>query len=86
MKSRSWWQTRVPHPPPPLISRPRLSPEQMALVKKPARLTRRLPRTQSSPGAATRRDIEQLAEGGRNVAVLQGWRRAVVGEPLLAAL
>ena len=35
---------------------------------------------------ATRRDLEQLAEGGRDVAVLRGWRRAVLGERLLAAL
>ena len=35
---------------------------------------------------ATRRDIEQLAEGSRNVSILQGWRRTVIGEPLLAAL
>lgn len=35
---------------------------------------------------ATRRDLEQLADGRRDVAVLRGWRRAVVGERMLAAL
>jgi ribonuclease D len=35
---------------------------------------------------ATRRDLEQLAGGARDGAVLRGWRRAVLGEQLLAAL
>ena len=35
---------------------------------------------------ATRRDLEQLAEGQRAVPVLGGWRREVIGERLLAAL
>jgi len=35
---------------------------------------------------ATRRDLEQLAGGARDGAVLHGWRRAVLGEQLLAAL
>jgi ribonuclease D len=35
---------------------------------------------------ATRRDLEQLADGQRAVPVLTGWRRAVIGERLLAAL
>jgi ribonuclease D len=35
---------------------------------------------------ATRRDLEQLAEGRRDGAVLRGWRRGVLGERLLAAL
>jgi ribonuclease D len=35
---------------------------------------------------ATRRDLEQLAEGRTDVAVLRGWRRAVIGERMLAAL
>jgi ribonuclease D len=78
----------VPNPPPPVISRPRPSPEQMALVKKLGALNQTIAQGLGlSPEVlATRRDIEQLAEGGRDVAVLQGWRRAVVGEPMLAAL
>lgn len=35
---------------------------------------------------ATRRDLEQLAEGRRDGPLLNGWRRAAVGERLLAAL
>jgi ribonuclease D len=35
---------------------------------------------------ATRRDLERLAEGHRDVAPLRGWRRAVIGERLLAVL
>ncbi len=78
----------VPDPPPPLISRPRPSPEQTALVRKLAALNQAIAQSLGlSPEVlATRRDIEQLAEGGRDVSVLQGWRRAVVGEPMLAAL
>ncbi len=34
---------------------------------------------------ATRRDVEALAQGGRDNALLRGWRRAVIGEKLLAA-
>jgi len=35
---------------------------------------------------ATRRELEALAEGARAGMLLQGWRRAVLGERLLAAL
>ena len=35
---------------------------------------------------ATRRDLEQIARGQRDAAPLLGWRRAVVGDALLAAL
>jgi hypothetical protein len=35
---------------------------------------------------ATRRDLERLAEGARDGAVLRGWRRTQFGERLLAAL
>jgi len=35
---------------------------------------------------ATRREIERLVAGTRDGAVLQGWRREVVGERLLGAL
>jgi ribonuclease D len=78
----------VPNPPPPLAVRARPSPEQTALVKKLGALNQSIAqRLGLSPEVlATRRDIEQLAEGGRDVAILQGWRRAIVGEPMLAAL
>lgn len=35
---------------------------------------------------ATRRDLAALLRGERDLTVLSGWRRAIVGEPLLAAL
>jgi ribonuclease D len=35
---------------------------------------------------ATRRELEQLADGRHDVAVLDGWRREVIGQRLLAAL
>jgi ribonuclease D len=78
----------IPSPPPPVMSRPRPSPEQTALVRKLATLNQTIAQSLGlSPEVlATRRDIEQLAEGNRNVAILRGWRRAVIGDPLLAAL
>jgi len=35
---------------------------------------------------ATRRDVEALAQGSRDNALTRGWRRAVIGEKLLAVL
>ena len=35
---------------------------------------------------ATRRELERLASGRRDVSLLRGWRAEVVGEKLLAAL
>jgi ribonuclease D len=35
---------------------------------------------------ATRRDLTALVRGAREAAPLSGWRRAAIGEPLLAAL
>ena len=35
---------------------------------------------------ATRRDLEQLADGRQDVSVLKGWRRGVIGDRMLAAL
>ena len=81
-------EAEVPNPPPPVMSRPRPSPEQTALVRKLATLNQTIAQGLGlSPEVlATRRDIEQLAEGARNGPILQGWRRTVIGEPLLAAL
>ena len=78
----------IPSPPPPVMSRPRPTPEQTALVRKLANLNQTIAQQLGlSPEVlATRRDLEQLAEGNRKVSILQGWRKTVVGEPLLAAL
>ncbi len=35
---------------------------------------------------ATRRELEKLAAGKRDVSLLRGWRSEIVGERLLAAL
>jgi hypothetical protein len=35
---------------------------------------------------ATRRELAALVRGARELPVLSGWRREVIGEPLLAAL
>ena len=35
---------------------------------------------------ATRRDLEQLADGREDAAVMSGWRREVIGQRLRAAL
>jgi ribonuclease D len=78
----------IPDPPPPLPGRPRPDPAKAALVKKLAAII------QAAAGElnlvpevlATRRDLEQLADGSRDIALLRGWRRAAFGERLLAAL
>jgi ribonuclease D len=81
-------EAEIPTPPPPVMSRPRPSPEQTALVRKLATLNQTIAQSLGlvPEVLATRRDIEQLAEGNRKVPILQGWRRTVIGEPLLAAL
>ena len=81
-------EANIAHPPPPIAVRPRPTPEHTALIKKLGALNQAIAQTLGlSPEVlATRRDIEQLAEGGRDVAMLQGWRRAIIGEPMLAAL
>lgn len=79
---------QVPDPPEPLPGRVRPDPVKVALVKRLAALSQK---TAASLGLspevlATRRDLERLAEGRQDALVLKGWRRAVVGEQLLAAL
>jgi ribonuclease D len=66
---------------------PRPQPQQIALVTKLMNLARELAQ-QAKINAellATRRDIEQLVFAGRTEHLLSGWRRDVVGEPLVAA-
>jgi len=78
----------LPEPPPPLPGRSRPDPAKTALVKKLAGITQAVATELAlAPEVlATRRDLEQLAEGARDGAVLRGWRRAILGERLLAAL
>jgi len=79
---------QVPEPAPPLPGRARPDPVKAALVKKLGQLSQTVAQElQLVPEVlATRRDLEQLADGQRDGAVLRGWRRAILGERLLAAL
>ncbi len=76
----------IPDPPPP-VSRPRPDPLRNAQLKQLGAVLRDAAAELGlSPEVlATRRDLEQLAEGRDDTAVLRGWRRAVIGERLLAA-
>jgi ribonuclease D len=78
----------VPNPAPPINTRTRPDPLKTALVKKLGTLNQTIATELGlSPEVlATRRDLEQLADGRRDVGVLRGWRRDVVGERMLAAL
>ena len=63
-------------------------PQKTALVKKLSTLHQSVATELNlSPEIlATRRDLEQLADGRQDGAVLSGWRREVIGARLLAAL
>ncbi len=78
----------IPDPPPPPPGRPRPDPAKAALVKKLAAIVQARSRELNlvPEVLATRRDLEQLADGARDVALLRGWRRATFGERLLGAL
>lgn len=78
----------VPDPAPPINTRTRPDPDKVALVKKLGTLNQSIAADLGlSPEVlATRRDLELLAEGSRDVGVLRGWRRDVVGTRMLAAL
>jgi ribonuclease D len=78
----------IPDPAPPLDPRARPDPARTALVRKLADLNQSiaLELAMSPEVLTTRRELEQLADGRRDVSVLQGWRRSVVGERLVAGL
>jgi len=78
----------IPDPLPPLPGRPRPDAARAALVRKLGGIAQSVAQElQLAPEVlATRRDLEQLAAGQRDGAPLRGWRRAVLGERLLAAL
>jgi ribonuclease D len=79
---------QVPDPAPPVDPRQRPDATRTALVRKLGLLNQAIATELGlSPEVlATRRDLEQLADGRRDVAVLRGWRSSVVGERLLRAL
>jgi ribonuclease D len=78
----------IPDPAPPAPGRPQSDPQRNALVRKLGAISQAVAAELGlAPEVlATRRELEQLAEGRRDGAVLRGWRRGVVGERLLAAL
>ena len=78
----------LPDPAPPLPPRTRPDPAKVTLVKRLATVTQEAAAQLqlSAEVLATRRDLEKLAEGRQDSAVLKGWRRGAVGERLLAAL
>lgn len=78
----------IADPPPPVLGHARPDPLKRALVKKLAALNQAIATDfgLSPEILATRRDLEQLAEGNQDVAALKGWRRAVVGDHMLAAI
>jgi ribonuclease D len=78
----------ISDPPPPLPRRERPDPEQVALIKRLAEIPNEIARELeiSSEVLATRRELEKLAAGRRDVNLLRGWRASVAGERLLAAL
>ncbi len=78
----------ISDPPPPLPRRERPDPAQLALVKRLADISAEVARSlELSPEVlATRRELEKLAAGRRDVNLLRGWREEVVGKKLLAAL
>lgn len=73
-------------PPPPAPGRP--SPAHLERIGRLALLTRQTGRELglAPEMLATRREMERLAAGAREGGPLEGWRREVIGERLLAAL
>jgi ribonuclease D len=66
---------------------PRPQPQQIALVTKLLNLARETAQHAkiNAELLATRRDVEQLVFARRTEHLLSGWRREIIGEPLLAA-
>jgi ribonuclease D len=81
-------QAQVPDPPPPLPGRARPDPARAALVKRLAGVSQAVAQELNlvPEVLATRRDLEQLADGARDGPLLRGWRGVVLGAQLLAAL
>ncbi|HKE93065.1 MAG TPA: ribonuclease D, partial [Povalibacter sp.] len=71
----------------PAVVPPRPDPQQLGRVSKLLAIVRdEAARNEIAPELlATRRDAEQLVFAGRSDHLLQGWRRALIGERLVAA-
>ncbi|MEZ5512328.1 MAG: ribonuclease D [Steroidobacteraceae bacterium] len=80
--------SEIDTPPPPLPKRQRPDPVLAAAVKQLAAITNTAAAelNLASEVLATRRDLEQVARGDEDAQPLTGWRRAVIGSRLLAAL
>jgi ribonuclease D len=78
----------IADPPPPLPRRERPDPEVLALVKRLGDISADVAKQlEISPEVlATRRELEKLAAGKRDVSLLRGWRAEVLGAKLLAVL
>ena len=78
----------IPDPAPRLPGRPQSDPQRNALVRKLGGISQAVATELAlvPEVLATRRELEQLADGRRDGALLRGWRRDVLGERLLAAL
>ncbi|MBV8496229.1 MAG: ribonuclease D [Gammaproteobacteria bacterium] len=78
----------APHPAPPLPGRQRPDPALSAAAKRLSAVVRQVAAELNlvPEVLATRRDLDEIARGTRDVAPLRGWRAGVVGPRLLAAL
>jgi ribonuclease D len=78
----------ISDPPPPLPRRERPDPAQLALVKRLADIAADVAKglAINSEVLVTRRELEKLAAGKRDISLLRGWRKEIVGDRLLAAL
>jgi ribonuclease D len=81
-------EAAISDPPPPLPQRRRPDGERIATIERLSQVARQVAGTlQIAPELlVTRRQLERLADGDRETGALSGWRRAIIGEPLLAVL
>ncbi len=75
----------IPDPPPPIPRREKPDPAFVALMRKLGDYTQSAAKELAlAPEVlATRRDLEALARGDADCGLLNGWRKAVIGERLL---
>jgi len=78
----------ISDPPPPLPRRERPDPSLVATVKRLADIAAGVAAELAigTEVLATRRELERLAAGRRDVSLLRGWRSDVLGQKLLSAL
>ena len=78
----------IPDPPPPLPRREKPDPSVLATVKRLADVAAGVAAELAigTEVLATRRELERLASGRRDVSLLRGWRADVLGQKLLSAL